>query len=578
VDFGLPLHYLIQPEQGRPYRVHHSRVLRFCGPEVPRWEFQANMWWGLSEVELIFEELRKRDNVSWSIANLCFRANIMVIHDDQIAALVSGLGISGEAAQRAYASFQAMNQMMSNQGLLALTTKGSLDSHQFSFGGLDAIEKNFMVNVAGAVGIPFSRLFGQTVTGLGQSNEGDEGIYNDKVKQKQERELSPQLWKLLPVIAMSTWGKVPQDLDHKWLPVQSPSNQERSELGRSNTDAVLVGFNAGLIPPKTALQELKQQADVTGLWSNITTEQISKASMEIAPDKSGEMPGGAGGAGGLEALMGGGAPGEGGGEPQPGETPEQEQAEGDQDVENLQKMIAATAPDKRQKLIEGMLATIQGRSAEGGQGAEQMGGEEEGEGPKTARGPAGTVKVRQPRPQSGGNAKDAMPSLKEGQIARLDPRKLVFRKYNLNKMHEVSQRFASGVDLPIVVIDRPSGVEILDGAHRTVWAQQQGWNNIGAIPISGTHYDDLKEQGFSDDAIGFAIMEIAGRPEAAIIEVVEKPDQPVESEGMKALSALREMMKPKPVLEDEMDVGEIPPIPETTGYAEGEANVGVPAG
>ena len=53
--------------------------------------------------------------------------------------------------------------------------------------------------------------------------------------------------------------------------------------------------------------ELKQQPDETGLFSNITTRDIAKADNEIAPDKSGEMPGGAGGAGGIEALMGGGA-------------------------------------------------------------------------------------------------------------------------------------------------------------------------------------------------------------------------------------------------------------------------------
>ena len=242
-------------------------------------------------------------------------------------------------------------------------------------------------------------------------------------------------------------------------------------------------------------------------------------------------------------------------------------------------MIAATAPEKRQKLIEGMLATIEGRSAEGGQGAGgEAGSFAKGEGPKVASGPAGTVRVKQPRPQSGGNAKDAAPSLKEGQIARLDPRKLVFRKYNLNKMHEVSQRFQSGIDIPIVVIVRPNDVEILDGAHRVAIAEQYGWRNVPAAPISGEHYDVLRSQGFSDDAITFAVMESVGHPETAMLEVVEHPDDPVEAEGMKALAALRKMMRPKPVVKDEMDVGQIPPIPETTGYAAGEVNVGVEAG
>ena len=559
VDFGLPMYYLIQPEQGEAYRVHHSRVLRFCGPEVPRWEFQAQQWWGISEIELIFEELRKRDNVSWAVANLVFRANIMVIHDDQIAALVSGLGISGEAAQRAYATYQAMNHMMSNQGLLALTSKGNLDSHQFSFSGLSEIETNIMLNISGCTGIPMVRLFGRTVSGLGQGNEGDEGIYNDKVKQKQNRELNPQLWKLLPVIAMSVWGKVPPDLDHQWLPVQSPSNDERAQLGRQNTDAVMVAYNAGLVPPKTALQELKQQADVTGLWSNITTEQIEKASEEIAPDKSGEMPPGG-------EMPGGAMPGaeQAGGAPPEGASPEEEAAAEESPVEEentLQKMIEATAPDKRQKLIEGMLQTIKGPEQNA---PEQAPSRPQGEGPKADR---GTVHIQQPRPTAGGNTQDAAPKLREGVSARIDPNKLVFREYHHSRMARVSQFFQNGITLPLVVITRPTGVEILDGHHRAVLAVQNGWRNVPVVAVTGQHYDVLHEAGFSDEEITWAVLRMADKPSAAELESDEHVNEPVAKRGKVALEALQSMDNPR-------KAGDI--IPEISG--EGEANVGVKAG
>lgn len=545
--FGLPSHYLIQPEQGTPYRVHHSRILRFIGKKVPRWEVQVQSWWGISELELIFDDLRKRDTVSWSIANLVLRSNIWVIKDQQIAALVSGLGITGEAATRAYSAYRAMNEMMSNQGLLALTKDGGLENHQVSFAGLSEVETQFQLNLCGATKIPMTRLWGRTATGLGQSNEGDEGIYNDRIRQKQTSEISPLLTKLFRVVAMSTWGKIPRDLKHQWAPIQAPSNKEKADLGKQNADAICAPFNLGIYGRKTTLKELKQQSDITGLFSNITTDMINEASDEIAPDKSGEMPDG----GGLEALMGG----------KPGEKEPEEGAEGEEQ-EPLQKMIAATEPAKRLKLIEGMLATIKGRGAEGGQGA---GGEA-----------GATVKIHQPRPTSGGNSRDAMPiQLREGQIARLDPRKLVFRKYNLNKMHTVSQRFASGIDLPITVIQRPNDIEILDGAHRVAIAEQYGWRNVPGAPISGEHYDELREAGFDDEAISYAVLQLAGHPETALLEAAEKPEQPVESEGMKALMALREMLKPKPV-EDEMDVGEIPTIPEINGA--GEANVGVEVG
>ena len=48
-------------------------------------------------------------------------------------------------------------------------------------------------------------------------------------------------------------------------------------------------MNAGLISPRTALKELKQQSERTGVWTNITDVDIEKASDEI--DAGGEMGG-----------------------------------------------------------------------------------------------------------------------------------------------------------------------------------------------------------------------------------------------------------------------------------------------
>lgn len=54
------------------YKVHHSRLLRFTGDDLPYWESQAEQQWGASVIESIFDELKKRDNVSWNIAQLIF--------------------------------------------------------------------------------------------------------------------------------------------------------------------------------------------------------------------------------------------------------------------------------------------------------------------------------------------------------------------------------------------------------------------------------------------------------------------------------------------------------------------------
>lgn len=94
------------------------------------------------------------------------------------------------------------------------------------------------------------------------------------------------------------------DLDFEFDPVSESSDQERADLAKCGTDNIVTACNAGLISQRTALREMKQQNIRTGTWTNITDEEIMKASDEIEPQ--GEMEGFPGmgseedGAGGLD--------------------------------------------------------------------------------------------------------------------------------------------------------------------------------------------------------------------------------------------------------------------------------------
>lgn len=276
-EFGLPESYLITTETAKSFTVHSSRFLRFIGRSLPQWEWQAEQRWGISEYEVVFDELKKRDNTSWNIASLVFRANIMALKQKDLAQALSGLSKSAPALQQFYQTLQAQTHLMSSQGLMVLPEEGGLETHQYSFGGINDIYVSFMLDICGATEIPMSRLFGRTVTGLGQTGEGDEHAYYDMIGQKQQREIDPQLNKLFPVIAMSTWGKIPDDLEWKFNPVRSMSNEEQAEYTGKVTTAVVETFNSGILGRQTVLKELKQINEVTSAYSNITDEMIEEA-------------------------------------------------------------------------------------------------------------------------------------------------------------------------------------------------------------------------------------------------------------------------------------------------------------
>ena len=280
-DYNLPESYRVTTQQGSGFDVHCSRVLRFIGPDVPIWEKQAEVYWGISCVEVFYDELTKRDNTSWNLASLVFRANIFAINQPDLASALSGLGKSQAALMQFNATMQAINSLMSNQGMIALPKEGSMSTHSYGFAGIAEVYTHFKEDIAGAADYPYSRLFGKPSGGMGTTNESDEGVYYDNVGQKQKRELDPQLKKLMPVVAMSTWGRVPDDFTWMYNPVRTLSNEAQADLATKKTTAVIEAYNAGIIGRKTSLQELKQQSDETGLFSNITDETIEEADDDV---------------------------------------------------------------------------------------------------------------------------------------------------------------------------------------------------------------------------------------------------------------------------------------------------------
>ena len=288
-DFNLPKSYSVQATGGKSFKVHASRILRFTGPTVPTPEREAYSMWGISVIEPVFQELQKRDNVSWNIANLTFRANILGMKFDDLAAQLSGLGMPGQAGVKFEQRMAAINHLISNQSLVPLPKDGGIEATQYSFSGLGEVYQQFCLDVSGAAQIPVARLWGRTITGLGQTGDGDEKIYVERIATDQDAYLRPQLEKLYPVLCASELGEVPDDLDLNFPSLAVPDDKDKAELGKSIVDSVMVALNGGLISPQTAAKELKQSSTKTNLFTNITDEEI--AALSDKPQSEGEIGG-----------------------------------------------------------------------------------------------------------------------------------------------------------------------------------------------------------------------------------------------------------------------------------------------
>lgn len=301
-DYGYPKYYTVtDPAGGGSVKIHHSRVIRFTGNTLPFWEEIAEMQWGASVVESIFDELRKRDNVSWNIAQLTFMANIRVLKMQDLGQLLAAT--DNESQAELLRTLEAQNMLLNNMGMQVMDSADGLETHQYTFGGLADCYQQFIMDISGAAEIPVTRLFGRSPSGLNATGESDLQNYYDMIAEKQESYLRPILNKVLPPFIISTLGSLPDDFDFEFDPVAEPSDKERADLAKCGTDNVVAAYNAGLISQRTALKELKQQSERTGVWTNITDEDIERASDSVEPP--GEMGGMFGGMGGETAPASG---------------------------------------------------------------------------------------------------------------------------------------------------------------------------------------------------------------------------------------------------------------------------------
>ena len=284
-DFGLPKYYAVDLDDIGTVRIHHSRVLRFTGRELPRREAQRENYWGASELEHIREELDKRSAASANIAQLIFQANITTLKMSDFGDVLA-MGTE-EQKRRIRDAVMEENRFRTSFGLQLLSAGDTLENHPYSFAGLSEIYEQFMLDMAGAAEIPAVKLFGRSPAGLNATGESDLKNYYEYISRLQERHLRPALEKLIPVLALSAWGFLPEDTGFVFNPIAAESPAEHAELVDRLSSSVIGAYSAGLLTREEARDELRSRGVPFGVWQNTTRDRIQPPPVT---DKGGEGP------------------------------------------------------------------------------------------------------------------------------------------------------------------------------------------------------------------------------------------------------------------------------------------------
>ena len=277
---GYPESYEVNDSVGLgSLRFHHSRVIRFVGVELPHHERIREQGWGASVVERAYDRILALDSATHGCANQILRSYLRTIGVDGLREI---LAAGGKAEKALLKMFEMIRLMQTNEGLTLLDAKDTFNTHNWSFAGMYDALQAFSEQIAGATGIPLVRLLGQSPKGFG-TGESDLRTYYDTIATDQDDDLRPAYETLLPICAMSLWGKqLPEGTQFTFNDLWQPTEVDKSTIATNDAQGVAGLHAAGLLTEAEGKAELRNSGRLTGRFDHITDESIEQAKADEA--------------------------------------------------------------------------------------------------------------------------------------------------------------------------------------------------------------------------------------------------------------------------------------------------------
>lgn len=281
-ELGLPKFYTVTAQAPALSRmkIHHSRVIRLEGIELPYWQKLMENLWGLSVLERLYDRMIAFDSASTGAAQLVYKSYMRTYKIKDLREVVA---TGGDALAGLTAYVDQMRRFQGIEGITLIDAEDELASESHgAFGGLSDALAQFGQQLSGALQIPLVRLFGQSPQGF-STGETDLRNYYDTIKQAQEKDLRIGMTKIYRALAASEGIEFPEGTRIEFKSLWQITDKEKSEIANTVGTVVTAAEAGGLIDRGTALKELRQSSHVTGIFSNITPEQIKEAEEEGPP-------------------------------------------------------------------------------------------------------------------------------------------------------------------------------------------------------------------------------------------------------------------------------------------------------
>lgn len=248
LDYGQPMgDWFSEYYMYYGHKVHHSRIWKMKGIKAPSYTRPRLRGWGLSKIEELIRELNRFMKTQDVIFEILDDSKIDVM---KFKGLIDAL--YGPSASRGNISATNIGRRAEiangRRNYLKTVVMDAEDDYlirQPTFSGFSDISRENRTELACALRIPQSKLWGDGVGGLGTTDENAMENYNGMIESEIRPTLKRNLTFMVKIRCMELFGFIPKDLTIKFKSLRYLSDIDEETIKTAKHDRLMSSWQAG---------------------------------------------------------------------------------------------------------------------------------------------------------------------------------------------------------------------------------------------------------------------------------------------------------------------------------------------
>ncbi len=268
----------LDPHYGQPqiYRfaesgitIHHSRIIRFDGTEIPFQEYRRNGYWHDTILNRLYEPLSNTEGLTKSILTLIQEYNVDVHKIKGFMDYIQNPISTKVLIKR----MQLTKQLKATTNLMVVDSDDEVTVQSKQLQGLPSILDRYLVMVTASSDVPAGRILGDSASAFSITHQGmDMKNYYDTIQAKQVIDFNPKLKFIDAIMAIHLgWGDK-YNLDFEWNSIFQKTPEEEAKAERARGDVYSLYLNNGVLTKSQVAKDLQNNP----YFENITNEYITQ--------------------------------------------------------------------------------------------------------------------------------------------------------------------------------------------------------------------------------------------------------------------------------------------------------------